>query len=163
MSATRTRSLSPRASVKRQKLFEDVKINFDNQTFDPENIKKQAEEYRSSGPFKHCRVDALFQDALLENVKDECINELAFTEKETDIYKVGAICGLLSSVNALITYISQVFQTGDLASLDYIDKEQLARLQSLHKLRDSLYSYEFREYLRKVTGGKGAICLIMTT
>ncbi|KAH8113328.1 Oxoglutarate and iron-dependent oxygenase degradation C-term-domain-containing protein [Phellopilus nigrolimitatus] len=88
--------------------------------------------YRQSGPFLHTAVDKLFQDDLLVKVKDECIGELSFTEKETDIYKV--------------------HQTGDLASLSYLAEAQIALLPNLLKLRDALYSPAFRSFLRKVTG-----------
>jgi prolyl 3-hydroxylase /prolyl 3,4-dihydroxylase len=47
---------------------------------------------------------------------------------------------------------SQVHQTGDLASLSYLDKDQLALLPSLLKLRDALYSPTFRAFIRSVTG-----------
>ena len=35
-------------------------------------------------------LDALFDDALLEKAKDECLAQLAFALKETDIYRVRA-------------------------------------------------------------------------
>lgn len=44
------------------------------------------EEYDVGQPFKHVVVDQLFQDSLLRDVKEECL-KLAFTKKETDIYK----------------------------------------------------------------------------
>ncbi|KAI5123377.1 hypothetical protein M0805_006085 [Coniferiporia weirii] len=89
-------------------------------------------DYRQSGPFQHAVIDKLFQDDLLTKVKDECIGELSFTEKETDIYKVN--------------------QTGDLASLSFLAEAQIALLPNLLKLRDALYSPAFRAFLRKVTG-----------
>ena len=52
------------------------------------NVEKLREEYTTSIPYKYARVEALFQDDLLKNVKDECLNHLSFTEKETDIYRV---------------------------------------------------------------------------
>ncbi|KIJ37481.1 hypothetical protein M422DRAFT_69393 [Sphaerobolus stellatus SS14] len=88
--------------------------------------------YMQSEPYKYCVLDKLFIDTLLKKVKDECIGELNFTEKATDIYKV--------------------HQTGDLASLSYLPKEQLDLLPSLLTLRDALYSPEFRQFLRTVTG-----------
>lgn len=45
----------------------------------------------------------------------------------------------------------QVNQTGDLASLSFLDAEQLALLPSLIRLRDCLYSPEFRNFVRTVT------------
>jgi Rps23 Pro-64 3,4-dihydroxylase Tpa1-like proline 4-hydroxylase len=80
--------------------------------------------------------------------KDECINELSFTEKETDIYKVRLSRRLITG---LLIFL-QVQQTGDLASLSYLGAEQLALLPSLLRLRDCLYSPEFRDFVRTVTG-----------
>lgn len=53
-----------------------------------ENVVRLRQEYVDSEPFKYARVETLFQDDLLRNVKDECITHLSFTEKETDIYRV---------------------------------------------------------------------------
>lgn len=47
--------------------------------------------YNTNEPFKYALVEKLFQDDLLKKVKDECLSELSFTEKETDIYKVGLL------------------------------------------------------------------------
>lgn len=52
------------------------------------NAEKLHSEYISSSQYKYAIIDKLFQDELLRNVKDECLNQLVFTEKETDIYKV---------------------------------------------------------------------------
>lgn len=71
-------------------------------------------------------------ESLLRSVRNEIQEHLSFTEKETDIYKI--------------------FQSGDLANLDGLDDASLARLPSLLKLRDALYSETFREYLSAVTG-----------
>ncbi|KAJ6515441.1 nuclear protein, partial [Mycena sanguinolenta] len=88
--------------------------------------------YVSSEPFKYAVVEKLFQDDLLQKVKDECMSDLNFTEKETDIYKVN--------------------QTGDLASLNYLSSDQISLLPNLLTLRDALYSPVFRNFLRAVTG-----------
>ncbi|KAI6100257.1 nuclear protein [Pisolithus sp. B1] len=88
--------------------------------------------YTSSEPFKFAVIEKLFQDDLLRGVKDECLRELSFSEKETDIYKVN--------------------QTGDLASLSYLSEAQLELLPNLLSLRDALYSQEFRKSIQAVTG-----------
>ncbi|KAJ6561521.1 nuclear protein [Mycena vulgaris] len=88
--------------------------------------------YVSNEPFKYSVVEKLFQDDLLRKVKDECLSELSFTEKETDIYKVN--------------------QTGDLASLNYLSSSEISLLPNLLTLRDALYSPLFRNFLRAVTG-----------
>lgn len=46
----------------------------------------------------------------------------------------------------------KVNQTGDLASLSYLTEQQVSLLSNLVKLRDALYSPEFRAFLRAVTG-----------
>jgi Rps23 Pro-64 3,4-dihydroxylase Tpa1-like proline 4-hydroxylase len=99
--------------------------------FDAGNIQKLHNTYAESEPFKHATVENLFRDELLRNVKDECLNQLSFTEKETDIYKVR--------------------QTGDLASLSYLSPDLLSLLPSLLTLRDALYSPTFRQFIRSVT------------
>lgn len=53
-----------------------------------DNVARLKQEYADSEPFKHARVETLFQDDLLRKVKDECMTHLSFTEKETDIYRV---------------------------------------------------------------------------
>jgi hypothetical protein len=55
---------------------------------DADNVNRLAASYSSSEPFKHALVEKLFRDDFLQKVKDECLSELHFTEKETDIYKV---------------------------------------------------------------------------
>ncbi|KAI0638035.1 nuclear protein [Trametes polyzona] len=110
----------------------DPTPHFAPDLFGPSNIHRLHTEYDGSAPFKHVVVDKLFQDDLLQRVKDEALAELSFSEKETDIYKV--------------------YQTGDLASLNYLDQQQIALLPSLLTLRDALYSPMFRNFLRAVTG-----------
>ncbi|KAJ4479109.1 nuclear protein [Lentinula aciculospora] len=99
---------------------------------EPSNVSKLHNFYLESQPFHYALVGKLFQDDLLKKVKDECLGELSFTEKETDIYKVN--------------------QTGDLASLNYLESSQLSLLPNLLKLRDALYSPKFRAFLQSVTG-----------
>ena len=59
------------------------------------------------------------------------IQNLSFTPKETDIYKI--------------------HQSGDLANLDGLESSSLKLLPSLLTLRDAMYSSDFREYLSTVT------------
>lgn len=66
----------------------DVAQHFAQDVLQPNNIHRLHTEYTASEPFKHAIMDKLFQDDLLKGVKDECLSELSFTEKETDIYKV---------------------------------------------------------------------------
>lgn len=59
------------------------------------------------------------------------IQNLSFTPKETDIYKI--------------------HQSGDLANLDGLDDSSLKLLPSLLTLRDAMYSSDFRKYLSTIT------------
>ncbi|KAF8709690.1 Oxoglutarate and iron-dependent oxygenase degradation C-term, partial [Rhizoctonia solani] len=99
---------------------------------DETNVAGLNAQYAESGPYKHAVVPSLFSDELLKAVKDEILDNVRFTEKETDIYKV--------------------HQTGDLASLSYLTPEQQALFPSLLKLREALYSPDFRQFMRDVTG-----------
>lgn len=115
------------------------------------NVKNLHEQYKNSGPYLHVVVEKLFQDDLLTSVKDEIIQQISFTEKETDIYKV-CMVPWVNNVHTNTTHIIQVHQTGDLASLSYLDQDQLSLLPNLLKLRDALYSPKFRSFVREVTG-----------
>lgn len=57
----------------------------------PQNVQRLHAGYEKSEPWKHCVLDSLVRDDLLESVKEECLSQLSFTQKETDIYKVRPI------------------------------------------------------------------------
>lgn len=65
-------------------------------------------------------------------MRNEIKDNVSFTPKETDIYKI--------------------HQSGDLANLDGLDDNALAKLPSLLNLRDALYSQAFRDYVSHITG-----------
>lgn len=75
-------------SSKRAKLSHP--LPFSDGLFDRENVDRMGREYSNGKPFKHAVINKLFQDGLLRDVKREC-QKLAFTKKETDIYKVSTI------------------------------------------------------------------------
>jgi Rps23 Pro-64 3,4-dihydroxylase Tpa1-like proline 4-hydroxylase len=89
-------------------------------------------QYATSAPYKHAVINQLVDDALLRNVRNEVRDNVSFTRKETDIYKI--------------------HQSGDLANLDGLDDEALAKLPSLLALRDAIYSESFRNYVSYITG-----------
>lgn len=69
----------------------------------------------------------------------------------------GYLQGPFARVSSIRLYICltpspQVLQTGDLASLNYLNEHQLKLFPSLQILRDSLYSADFRKFIRNVTG-----------
>lgn len=94
-------------------------------------MKKYTEEYAQSEPYKHAVIQDLMDDTLLRNVRNEVRENVHFTPKETDIYKI--------------------HQSGDLANLDGLDNAALSKLPSLLKLRDALYSPTFRRYVAAIT------------
>ncbi|EFJ40470.1 hypothetical protein VOLCADRAFT_108132 [Volvox carteri f. nagariensis] len=91
-----------------------------------------AEQYQSAAPYNHCVMRDIFNADLLRQVRDEIINNINATYKETDLFKV--------------------FQTGDLGNLDSLDPEAAAKLPGLMKLKKALYSDEFRAFVTTVTG-----------
>ncbi|SNX83016.1 related to TPA1 - Poly(A)-binding protein involved in translation termination efficiency [Melanopsichium pennsylvanicum] len=99
---------------------------------EPATVSAYNSQYESSAPYKHAVIPALINEDLLKATRQEIIQELRFAEKETDIYKVN--------------------QTGDLANLDGLPAEEAGRLQSLLRVRNAIYSHEFRSWLQGVTG-----------
>ena len=95
------------------------------QRIDDSNSRLTAHRYR------HGVIADLISPTLLRSVRSE-IQNLSFTPKETDIYKI--------------------HQSGDLANLDGLDSSSLKLLPSLLTLRDAMYSSDFRDYLSTVTG-----------
>lgn len=111
---------------------EHAKKRFRGGLFDESVLKSYTEEYAESSPYKHAVIHELADDKLLRSVRDEIRNNVQFTPKETDIYKI--------------------HQSGDLANLDGLDDESLAKLPSLLTLRDAIYSETFRNYISGITG-----------
>jgi Rps23 Pro-64 3,4-dihydroxylase Tpa1-like proline 4-hydroxylase len=91
-----------------------------------------AAAYAAAAPFPHALVPDLVDPALLRAARDEIIDNVSATYKETDLFKM--------------------LQTGDLANLDRLDAAAAARLPALLRLRDALYSPEFRAFIEEVTG-----------
>lgn len=81
--------------------------------------------------YKHGVIKNLISEDLLRDVRSEIQENISFTPKETDIYRI--------------------HQSGDLANLDGLDDSSLKRLPSLLRLRDALYSEKFRTYLTQIT------------
>ena len=117
---------------KKQATETDHIQSFREGLFEPKIVKQYASEYAASEPYKHAVVSSLISDDLLRGVRSEILENIHFTPKETDIYKI--------------------HQSGDLANLSGLDASALDKLPSLLKLRDALYGQEFRSWLSSVTG-----------
>ncbi|EPQ67649.1 Bgt-2456 [Blumeria graminis f. sp. tritici] len=99
--------------------------------FSRDSLRKYAQDYASSRPYKHSIISGLINDELLRCVRAEVLKHVHFTPKETDIYRI--------------------HQSGDLANLDGLDDAALEKLPSLLRLRDALYSHEFRKFIAAIT------------
>ena len=111
---------------------EEAQKRFRSGLFDDKVLDSYKNEYATSAPYKHAVIHDLVNDKLLRSVRDEVQANVQFTPKETDIYKI--------------------HQSGDLANLDGLDDESLAKLPSLLALRDAVYSETFRNYISDITG-----------
>lgn len=110
---------------------DQAKERFRAGLFDDKVLSSYTDEYAASAPYKHAVINSLVDDKLLRSVRDEVKGNVEFTPKETDIYKI--------------------HQSGDLANLDGLDDESLAKLPSLLALRDAVYSEAFRDYVSHIT------------
>lgn len=111
---------------------EDIHGLFNPQIWNEKFQEDIEEQVKNSEPFRWGTIKELIDDTLLRQVRKEVLSEIAFTKKETDIYKV--------------------YQSGDLANLSGLDWNDLSRLPSLYKLRSAIYSEEFRDAVSKMTG-----------
>jgi Rps23 Pro-64 3,4-dihydroxylase Tpa1-like proline 4-hydroxylase len=107
-----------------------VEAQFGDNLFAQKTLKGYTHDYAASTPYKHAVVHGLINDSLLRSVRTEIIDNIHFTPKETDIYKI--------------------HQSGDLANLSGLPESALEKLPSLLKLRDALYSPEFRQWISTV-------------
>lgn len=111
---------------------EEAKKRFRKGLFGQTVLDTSTKEYAESAPYKHAVIHELVDDKLLRSVRDEIRENVSFTPKETDIYKI--------------------HQSGDLANLDGLEDKALTKLPSLLSLRDALYSEAFRHYVSHITG-----------
>lgn len=88
--------------------------------------------YTASTPYPHCVIPDICNPDLLRRVRDEIIENVEATYKETDLFKM--------------------LQTGDLANMDKLDSESAAKLPTVRALRDAIYSLKFRQFISDVTG-----------
>uniref|UniRef100_A0A7R9YSB2 Fe2OG dioxygenase domain-containing protein n=1 Tax=Chlamydomonas euryale TaxID=1486919 RepID=A0A7R9YSB2_9CHLO len=97
-----------------------------------ESVEALAAAYAAALPYQHTVLRQPFEDSLLRNVRDEIIQNINATYKETDLFKV--------------------FQTGDFGNLAKVDADVAAKIPSLMRLKAALYSERFRAFVRSITG-----------
>ncbi|CCF60683.1 hypothetical protein KAFR_0L00760 [Kazachstania africana CBS 2517] len=114
-------------------ILEDAKIKdlFNAKIWDPKFQQELQNQVTDAQPFSWGFISDLVDDQLLRNVRKEIESEIQFNQNETDIYKVN--------------------QSGDLANLAGLDWNDLSRLPNLFKLRQILYSKQYRNVISKVT------------
>ncbi|WWC85397.1 uncharacterized protein L201_000260 [Kwoniella dendrophila CBS 6074] len=111
----------------------------------PERIHAYRQGYNEATPYKYAAIEGLLSDDLLEAVVEESWTfgirgeegshpGWGWEQKETDIYSIQ--------------------QTPDLSSLDpaHLPDETLEALPMTTRLKNALYSQEFRNLVREVTG-----------
>ncbi|MCJ1463894.1 hypothetical protein MMC07_002503 [Pseudocyphellaria aurata] len=128
-------SIDSGVESKRQNISQNISTHiepFNERLFTPNYLDELTQAYSESKPYKHGVISNLVSPELLRNVRSEIQENLSFTPKETDIYKI--------------------HQSGDLANLDGLDDSALVLLPSLLKLRNALYSEPFRKHLSTITG-----------
>ncbi|GAP83507.1 putative pkhd-type hydroxylase tpa1 protein [Rosellinia necatrix] len=122
----------PKKKAKSSLGKEDAQKRFRKGLFDKKVLGQYTRDYSASSPYKHAVIHELIDDKLLRAVRNEIKDNVVFTPKETDIYKI--------------------HQSGDLANLDGLGDDALAKLPSLLALRDAMYSQTFRDYVAHITG-----------
>ncbi|KAI9504568.1 Oxoglutarate and iron-dependent oxygenase degradation C-term-domain-containing protein, partial [Coemansia spiralis] len=89
-------------------------------------------KFARAAPFGHLCITPFCDEELLQGVRHEMLEHLHFTQKETDIFRY--------------------HQSGDLANLDGLPVAERKRLPHLQRLRDAIYSQEFRDFVSRATG-----------
>ncbi|KAJ1665076.1 putative component of NuA3 histone acetyltransferase complex [Coemansia sp. RSA 1813] len=89
-------------------------------------------EFATAKPYRHISIAPFCNEELLQGVRQEMLTRLHFTQKETDIFKY--------------------HQSGDLANLDGLPEDERQQLPCLQRLRDAIYSQEFRDLVSRITG-----------
>lgn len=118
--------------LNRRFTVDEIKLSFQPKLWTLEYQQQLKQEVAESEPYRWGHFSDLFDDDLLRGVRKEVLNEIHFTKKETDIYKV--------------------YQLGDLANLLGLDWNDLLKLPSLFRLRAAIYSQEFRDAISTITG-----------
>lgn len=77
---------------KRQKLdTSNIEEKFHKGLLEKESTSVIEMAFKESKPYLHCKIDKLVSDDLLRRVRKEILENISFTLKETDIYKVNPL------------------------------------------------------------------------
>jgi prolyl 3-hydroxylase /prolyl 3,4-dihydroxylase len=96
----------------------------------PEREKAIQESYRNAKPYRHARIDNIFQASFLTTCKDQIKHNSKVNFKETDLFRV--------------------YQSIDLANL--VDGSELAtKMPAVMQLRQVLYSQQWRSFMERLT------------
>ena len=106
-------------------------LTFMNST---ESVFRYPAAFKNRVPYPHVILEDVFDDVFLRECLDELKTSMAANFKETDLFKV--------------------YQTADLANLE-ICVNETARVRNLLRLRDFLYSSNFREFVEATAGCDG--------
>ncbi|KAF8429004.1 Oxoglutarate and iron-dependent oxygenase degradation C-term-domain-containing protein [Tirmania nivea] len=123
--------LNPANAAKPEEEADRIKASFTKRLFEKPVKDGYRDFYTASEPYKHAVIQPLIDDSLLRNVRKEILNNLHFTRKETDIYRI--------------------HQSGDLANLSGLSPTALKLLPSVLQLRNAMYSKQFRDYISEAT------------
>lgn len=74
--------------AKRQKTTVDIASKFHSGLLEDDSRAEIRKAFMESKPYLHCKIEKLMNDDLLRRVRKEIFDNLHFTLKETDIYKV---------------------------------------------------------------------------
>ncbi|MCJ1474280.1 hypothetical protein MMC13_002938 [Lambiella insularis] len=127
---SKRRSAPGKRKEQKKKQEEGHRHYFRPDLFDDQVLKDAKVNYQNAKPFEYGIISQLIEPNLLKAVRQEILDNLSFTAKETDIYKI--------------------HQSGDLANLDGLDDDSLKLLPSLLTLRNALYSDDFRNYIASI-------------
>ena len=124
-------------NVKMEPPKKKLKASEVNDVLEPSLVNKESairykKEYAAAQPYPHLSFPKFANEELFANVRDE-IKALNVKFKETDLFKL--------------------YQTQDLANITPETQPELAsKLPNLIKLRNALYSKEFRQFISSITG-----------
>eukprot|EP00980_Cylindrotheca_fusiformis_P006726 scaffold1400_cov137-Cylindrotheca_fusiformis.AAC.4 len=124
-------SLSQEPGVKRSKTGSVLQEVLATDIFEPKSTEVLREEYRTNGPYAHLQLKSLFCTEFLLSVKEEIKSQTKVNFKESDLFRV--------------------YQSIDLANLKP-GSDIAAQLPNVMKLREVLYSQEWRSYIEKLSG-----------